>query len=116
MSNLEKTLMRKLEVGVKGALKLLKDNIDSITPEDTRTLLWNNETSEVVVYNGIVSGKIFNTTPYAIYVEYWVGWKPYTYHKPKWKPFYNGIWNRTFARGIDMTKQEALKIIKKSLW
>lgn len=116
ITKLEKTLTKRLETGIKNALELLKNNIDSITPEDTRTLLSNNEISEVVAYNGKVSWKVFNTTPYAIYVEYWVSGKPYTYHKPKWVPFYNGIWNRTFARWIDMTKKEALEIIKNALW
>ena len=65
---LEKRLMDKLSKWVWKALQLLKTNIDNLTPEDTKTLLWNNEISEVVSYNWKVSWMVFNTTPYAIYV------------------------------------------------
>lgn len=115
INKLEKELMDKLEAGIEKSTDLLKQNIDSITPENTKTLLWNNK-SEVSVEKGKVIGKVSNDTPYAIYVEYWVEWKAYNYHKPKGTVAYTWVGNRTFARGIDMTKKQALQLLKKFLW
>ncbi len=78
--------------------EILKIKIDEKTPEDTRTLIWNNEMSEVIEYRNKMYIKISNDTEYAYYVEYGVG-KIFNYHK--WgQVFYTWEWAWFFARSI----------------
>jgi len=99
-------------------LDILLKSIDSKTPEDTKTLLWNNEIEEAKTIWDTITWRVFNDkTPYWIYVEYWVWNKKYQYHKPKWQPFWpKRVWARMFTRWYDDSKKQILNIIKESIW
>lgn len=71
---------------------IVKDRVDEKTPEDTKDLLWSNQRSEVIINWSKLHSRVYNDTEYAPYVEYWVEWKFYEYHKPKWKTFYSWVW------------------------
>lgn len=75
---------------------ILIKKIDEKTPEDTKTLIQNNQKSEIIEHNWKLYQKVFNDTEYAIYVEYWV-WKIFNYKKNK-KIFYTWNWVWMFAR------------------
>lgn len=85
---------------------LAKELIEEKTPEDTKTLVGNMEKLPTRREWESVIGEIKNETPYAIYVEYGVHGKEYTYHKPKWKAFYRGV-------GAGMVARTNLELIEK---
>ena len=96
-------------------LEILKNTIDSKTPEDTKTLLWNNKIKQAVPVWWVIKWSVENTTEYAIFVEYWVRWRDYNYHKPKWSVFYTWVWARMFARSLDEKRQEITSVIKSNI-
>ena len=102
---------KRIVIWINRALPILLEELKRLTPEDTREMLnsfvVNNATIE---WNSVV-GIIWNDADHAIYVEYWANWLAYNYHKPKWTPFYRGVWNRTFARAVDNKKDEIIRII-----
>ena len=65
------------------AIDYVKSEVDTRTPEDTRTLLGNNQTLPIRVDGNKVIGEVVNETDYAGFVEYGVGNKKYRYNKPK---------------------------------
>lgn len=77
---------------------LAKQLIDEKTPEDTKTLIGNNKRKPTRREWTMVIGEVENTTPYAVYVEYGVQGKEYTYHKPKGKVFHKGVGAGMYAR------------------
>ena len=112
----EKSIESKIKKSLNEWLEKLKVSIDEKTPEDTKTLLGNNEIEKATTSWDYIVWKVFNETLYWIYVEYWVQSKEYNYNKPKWNIFYVWTWARMFTRWYDETKQEILNNIKKSVW
>lgn len=88
----------------------LKNQIDSRTPEDTKTLLWNNQISEIIDTWWKILWSVYNDTEYALYVERWL-WREFNYHKPKWKVFKIWNWAKMFATTYDLDWKEAQNII-----
>ena len=116
--NTAKDLLWKYIKKVDKAVQILKDNIDSKTPEDTKKLLQNNRIKYAqLIWNRIV-GSVYNETDYAYFVEYWVSWRSYNYHKPKGNVFFRGwqynwlSWNRTFTRASDEIRKDLNKILE----
>jgi hypothetical protein len=48
-------------------------------------LLWNNKIEKAKQVWDYIIWKVYNETEYWKYVEYWVRWKSFNYHKPKWQ-------------------------------
>jgi hypothetical protein len=94
------------------SLNVLKASIDAKTPEDSKTLIWNNKIEHAKIVGDTVVWKVVNDTEYAELVELGV-WLPFNYHKPKGKVFYRGSGARMFTRGLDSSRNEILNIIKK---
>jgi hypothetical protein len=98
------------------ALRYVKRKIEDKTPEDTKKLVWSYKIQEARQTWNIISWKVYNNTPYAYYVEYWVWGKIYKYNKPKGNIFKLWVW----ARMITQTKEEETwnitQIIKSKLW
>lgn len=107
------------------ALEYIKKKIDEKTPEDTKTLVWNNEIIKARSIWGEIIGSVQNTTWYAIYVEYGrsktegvpkIGIK-YKYNKPKGSIFYEGVGARMFTRTADEEREYIINLITtKVLW
>ncbi len=101
------------------ALPVLLEELKRLTPEDTKNMLWSYDVENAQEEWWNIVWRITNDADYAIFVEYWVNWLSYTYHKPKWTPFYKwsqsskygGVWNRTFARAVDNTRDRITRII-----
>ena len=110
----ESKLTGRLKNAINKSLETLKKSIDDKTPEDTKTLLWNNQIKQAEVNWDEVRWKVYNDTEYWIYVEYWISWKDYNYHKPKGSIFYSWIWDRMFTRWFDETKKQIITNIKKA--
>ena len=88
--------------GINKATKLLLKKAKDLTPEDTYKLQKNNKEQKIENTNWIISWWLINTTPYAKYVEYWVGRK-YNYYKWSgrrrgWKPFYSWVGARMYSK------------------
>lgn len=83
---------------LKDKAQVVKEWVDSLTPEREKVLLKNNKISDVVRNWLRFSIKVYNETLYAIFVEYWVMWKIYNYHKPAWKIFFSWIWAAMFRK------------------
>jgi len=78
---------------------IVKQTVDSKTPEATQTLLKNNDRSDVVhVGNKLYSSVYNNDTEYANYVEYGIQWKAFNYNKPKWSVFLTAQWAWMFRK------------------
>ena len=113
----EKQIENNIKNSINEWLEVLKKSIDNKTPEDTKTLLWNNEIKKATREWNYITWSVFNDkTPYWIFVEYWVQSKKYNYNKPKWTIFYKWVWARMFTRWYDETKTQILNNIKKSVW
>lgn len=102
-------------------LEELKEWVDEKTPEDTKTLLWNNQITQADIVWNTVMWKVFNDTEYAYKVEYWMP-RAVNYHKPKWTVFFKS-WQykwlagaRMFTRTKDEMEQKIVNDIKKSIW
>jgi len=111
-NRLQKELIQNYLRKVNHAVDVLKTEIDRLTPEDTKNLLQNNRVKPAVLIGDKVVGSVYNETDYAFFVEYWVGWNAYNYHKPKGNTFYRGIGNRTFTRSLDTIRQDLNKILE----
>lgn len=99
------------ERNMKEALEYVKDEVDSKTPEDTKTLLWNNTIEPIIKLDTKIVWVVSNDTEYAPYVEFWV-WRNYNYNKPKGTIFYSWNGARMFTRTADSQQvQEDLTII-----
>ena len=104
-----------LKVWVWKSVVVLEAELKRLTPEDTKEML-NSYISDIDSDWSSVIWEVGNTAKHAIYVEYWVEWKKYNYHKPKGSVFYNWVWNRTFARAVDNKKWDILDIINRAIW
>ena len=110
---------KRIVIWINKALPVLLDALKELTPEDTGEMLRSYKVENAKFEWQDIVWVISNDAGYAIYVEYWVNWLSYTYHKPKWTPFYKwsqsskygGVWNRTFARAVDNTRDRITKII-----
>lgn len=116
----EKEIARSIERGVNKALEYLKKKIDEKTPEDTFTLIGNNDIEKAIQTGTSIKGSVYNNTEYAQYVEYGVMSKTYNYYKNAGRrggraPFYSGIGARMFTKSADEEEQEIYNIINKSL-
>lgn len=105
---LTKRFLGKLERWVNKTLDETKQLVDDKTPEDTKTLLWNNKLNPATVTWSTVKWSVSNNTPYVFFVEFGVWWKNYNYNKPKWSKFYSGVWARMFARTADEIRKRNL--------
>ena len=112
----KKEFQKALERGMRKALLVLLEELKRLTPEDTKKMLASYRVVWVRQEGDKIIGTIWNDAEYAIYVEYWVKWKAFNYHKPKWSIFYSGVGNKTFARALDNKRQEILDIIARELW
>ena len=112
----EKQMNSKIANAINKSLGVLKKSIDNKTPEDTKTLLWNNDINSAHLDWDMIKWSVYNETPYGIYVEYWVQARVFKYNKPKWNIFYKWIWARMFTRWFDETKKEIISNIKNALW
>lgn len=109
MFNLNKIIPQIL----KKKAKEVKAEVDRLTPEDTLELLWNNKISEVEKGGDTYSIKVYNTTPYAIHVEYGAkDGRNFSYNKPKGKVFYVGNGARMFWRTKEKIRGEIKKEIR----
>lgn len=102
------------ENAINTALKYVKKEIDDKTPEDTRTLVGNNNINDASTDNGKSMWSVSNSTPYAIYVEHWVWGKAYNYHKPKGTVAYTGVGAKMYTKTIfdEKVKQTNKEIIQ----
>ena len=103
-----------IKVWIDTALALLKARIDDKTPIDTSTLIGNNQITPAYQDWLWVRWTIKNETPYAPYVEYWVGNKAYHYHKGK-SVFYTGVWARMYTRTADESGNDVRALIENSI-
>lgn len=107
------------------ALEHIKKRIDEKTPEDTKTLIWNNEIVKAKKLGDVIVGSVENKTKYGIYVEYGRSktegvpsvWLKFKYNKPKGTIFYEGVGARMFTRTMDEEKDFIINLIRtKVLW
>ena len=115
LKDLDSRIAVALQKGVNAATAQLKQEIDRLTPEDTRTLVGNNRAKPAVVTGQKVVGAVVNDTEYALYVEYGVRGRAARYHKPKGTVAYVGVGARMFARGYDGKRKELTQTIANSL-
>lgn len=104
-----------LQLAMPKAVEILETELKRLTPEDTKTML-DSYVNTIKTTDEAIIWEVWNTAEHAIFVEYWVEWQKYNYHKPKWSVFYQWVWNRTFARWVDNTKKKILKTINNELW
>lgn len=109
------TFKKWLQKAMPKAVKILEDELKRLTPEDTKEML-SSYVSETKTTDNAIVWEVWNTAEHAIFVEYWVEGQKYNYHKPKWSIFYQWVWNRTFARWVDNTRQKILQTINSELW
>ena len=112
----ENQMNSKIAKAINKSLDILVKSIDEKTPEDTLTLLWNNDVKKAHLDWNYIKWSVFNDTKYWLFVEYWVHSSSYNYHKPKWTIFYRWIWARMFTRWYDEVKQEIINNIKNAIW
>jgi len=74
------------------------EKVNEYTPEKEWELLENNKRSEVIDMWDKLYSRVYNESEHAKPVEYWVWWKTYNYHKPKWQKFYEWIWAWMYGR------------------
>lgn len=96
-------------------LKILKQSVNDKTPEDTLTLLGNNEIIGPIQQGSIIMWEVKNETPYATYVEYGIPGKKYNYHKPKWTVMYRWVGARMFTRTKLEKEKEILALVKSNI-
>ena len=97
-------------------LDIAKKELESRTPEDTKTLVkWYKKISPKKSWN-IISWKIINKTEYWIYVEYWVKNKKFNYHKPKGSVYHRWIGARMLTKTKDYRMAEFKKIFLIKIW
>lgn len=126
--NLEGFIQKKEDLlieAINDALDYIKKRIDEKTPEDTKTLVWNNEIVKAKKLGDVIVGSVENKTEYGIYVEYGrsktegvpsIGIK-FKYNKPKGTEFYTGVGARMFTRTMDEEKDFIINLIRtKVLW
>lgn len=85
-------------------LVILQQDINSKTPEDTKTLLQGNKVVSATNQWWVIVGQVRNDTEYAAFVEFWVMGKRYQYRKPKWNIFYIWVGARMFTRAANDTQ------------
>lgn len=110
-----KKYINKWKLAINLWLDTLKKEIDINTPEDTKTLLKNNEITEAKEYWWSIVWKVENETEYWSYVEFWVWWRQFNYHKPKWSVFHKWVWARMYTRWFDNSESELKKIFRDTL-
>lgn len=88
--------------------QIMKETIKDNTPEKTRKLIGNIEEWQTIDNGRKIHKKIYNNTPYAKYVEYWV-WKIFNYHKG-WQVFYRWDGAGMFARSKKQLEWKFKKI------
>jgi len=114
-NDIQKEIDKSITDWINKATKYLKDKVDEKTPEDTKTLLWNNKQVKArKLWNNYI-WSVENDTEYAVYVEYWVWWKDFNYNKPKWNNFYSWVGARMFTRTQDEEENEVSNIINKEI-
>ena len=123
MSNIElrnlKSFVRsvptRLKKGANKALDVLKEDINTNTPEDSKTLVRANKIKKASNIGSKVIWSVYNDTEYGKYVEYWVQGRTFNYHKPKWKIFKTGVGANMYQWAVKNKWKEINKIIRESL-
>jgi len=105
----------RLKSWIDEGLKILKDEVDRNTPEDTKTLLWNTEIFPATQFWDTITWEVSNSTDYVWFVEFWV-WKDYNYHKPKWTVFKKWTWARMFTQAYETKQKEIINLLKDKIW
>lgn len=94
---------------INAELPWLLREVKTRTPEDTTQLMNDHEIVKAKSVGGSIVWEVKNDkTPYAVYVEYWVG-RPFNYHKPKGNVFRRWVGARMFSLAFDANKHEIEK-------
>lgn len=109
------SVIKAVTQAVNAGVDELKNNIDSKTPEDTKTLLGNNKIKKASLSGEQITASVSNDTEYAQYVEYGIWWRKYRYNKPKGNVFYTGVGARMFTRASDESQDKITKDITTAL-
>lgn len=115
LDRVEEELIARYKEAINAGLEVAKEGIDSRTPEREGELLENNMIAEADEVGGQIKGKVYNTTPYGIFVEKGVKGRVYKYRKPRGFVFYVGHGARMFTRTAKEDKQKILQAIRKKL-
>lgn len=106
-----KEFTKRIVSWINKALPVLLEELKRLTPEDTGEMLSSYRTYRAENKWDSVIWYIENDSGHAIFVEYWRSGVMFWYHKPKWRLFYVGEWNRTFARAVDNVRDQVVQII-----
>jgi len=102
---------KRATVGINKWLEILLKELEKLTPEDTGDMLSSYVVERARDTWSSIIWSVSNSAWHAIYVERGQSGKAFTYHKPKWNPFYQWVGNRTFARAVDNTRDKIIQII-----
>lgn len=116
LNQFERNIEWKIILWIRKWLDILLAELKKNTPEDTKEMLKSYKIIDVVKKWDLYIWVIWNTAEHSLYVEFWVGWNIYNYHKPKWSKFYSGIWNKTFERSLINVQDKILQVIVESIW
>ncbi len=111
----ERRITNAIKRAVNQWLDILKESVDERTPEDTKTLLWNNEITPARDTWNFIEWDVRNNTEYALFVEQGVNGKNYRYNKPKWNIFYVWPWARMFEQGARASEDDIRSLINNSI-
>lgn len=114
LSSLVGKYEKKLQVWINKSLDLLKEEIDTVTPVDTRRLKNNNKIYNAQKTSKGVKWSFENDTPYAWKIEFWE-WVVYNYHDENRNVFHTWDWIQWWRRKFDENEEEIKSIIKNNL-
>lgn len=116
VKKIDSLIESKLFLALRECWNILLEELKRNTPEDTREMLNSYKVIDVQRKWDLFILTIWNKADHSIYVEFWVSWKVYNYHKPKWSIFYTGKGNETFQRSLDNVQNKIYDVIMKYLW
>lgn len=113
LEQLEKNILKKLELKLTRIVRDLADSIDEKTPEDTFELISRNQVEMPHIEGESMKARVFNDDPKWVYVEYWQDPNTYNYYKQSWRrnggsPFYSGVGAKMFTRSWKEQKQDII--------
>jgi len=95
---------------VNKSLKVLKEEIDFRSPEDTLDFIQHNDIFEAENVGGEIIGSVYNDSEHNIWVEIWFKSYDVNWSKKDWKFIRRWTGARPFTLSFD-TKQEEIKDI-----
>lgn len=101
--NFETELLQIAEEELIEITKDIKQEVEIRSPKKTGDFIKNIEISDIEVDKDEISQKVFIDTakvPYASFVEWWVQWKVYNYHKD-WIVYKTDVWARPFEETFE---------------